>query len=212
MSTKRVKLSVFAKQQGISYITAYRHWNLGNIEGTQLPSGSILVSDWVDQNVKETNTAGQPTAIIYSRVSFSNQKQQLQQQTQTITQFAEERNYDIIDTVEEISAGFSDHRMKLLSILYRTDWNILIVQDRDTFIKFGFPYIEAVLRRNGQEIVCYNDYNNFSDENTDTLTTNRTGEQELITLIQKTKNLMKTLIGIGSTKSTIEKSINNILN
>jgi predicted site-specific integrase-resolvase len=207
MAIKRKKLAEFAREQGVAYITAYRHWQLGNIEGTQLPTGSILVSDWIDKSSINKEALN---AIIYSRVTSSNKKQRLKEQTSSLTAFAEEKGYTIVDIVEEVAPGFSDHRTKLLSVLYRNDWNVLLIEDRNTFMKFSFPYIEALLRKNHQEIISLSDF--VETEGADELTSvPLSGEQELINLITKTRGVLKTLIGMGSTKQSIETPINSLL-
>jgi putative resolvase len=41
-----IKLSKWAKQQGISYSTAWRHWKRGLIKGAiQLDTGTIMVEE-----------------------------------------------------------------------------------------------------------------------------------------------------------------------
>ena len=47
-----IKLSKYAKQNGISYMTAYRHFHLGYLKGKQLISGTILIYEDSDNNVK----------------------------------------------------------------------------------------------------------------------------------------------------------------
>ncbi len=208
MGSKRVKLSVFAKDQGISYITAYRHWQQGNIEGVQLPSGSILVSDWkegVDFAAETTN------AIVYARVSDAGQKTRLKNQVTKLTEFAESKNYTVIETVEEVALGFSDHRTKLLSVLYRPDWDVLVVENRDAFMKFGFPYVEALLRKNQQEIIVLSDYDEESLPNRNPAMVQLSGEQNLIQLVQRTRAAMKNLIGMGSVKQNIENPIQGLI-
>jgi len=206
MAKNRIKLSQFAKEQGMAYITIYKHWQAGNIEGIQLPSGTILVSGWVEQ---EAGKDEKELAIIYSRVSSNNQKVKLKRQTGDLTNFAHERGYEVIDTIEEVGTAFSDHRTKLLSILHRTDWNVLIVEDIDTLVKFSFPYLEVVLRRNGQEVVAMND--SGEEHNPEDHIIAGTGEQELIALITRTRALMKNLLGVGNAKQSIEKNILGLL-
>ena len=58
-----MKVSQYAKQQGISYSTALRWWHQGVIRGYQAPSGTIIVE-----------TEGKQAALvervpIYARVS-----------------------------------------------------------------------------------------------------------------------------------------------
>lgn len=206
MATQRKKLSVFAKEQGIAYITAYRHWQLGNIEGKQLPSGSILVSDWKDKDIQISDSLN---VVIYARVPFSTQNQELKAQVTLLKSFAESKGYEIIDVVEEVGLGFSDHRTKFLSLLYRTDWNAMLVVDKERFASFGFPYIEALLRRQQQEIIVMDELAPSGD--VDITNVPLTQEQQLITLVQRTRGALKTLIGMGSVKSAIETSINALL-
>jgi len=40
-----MKLSEFARKEGISYITAYRWWKKGYLNGKQVPSGTILIDE-----------------------------------------------------------------------------------------------------------------------------------------------------------------------
>lgn len=207
MATQRKKLSVFAEEQGIAYITAYRHWKQGHIEGTQLRSGSILVTGWKDDSLEVQDSSD---VIIYARVTSTNQNKELKEQVARLTAYAEERGFNVIDVVEEIGFGFSDHRTKLLSLLYRTDWNGLLVEDREKFASFGFTYFEALLRRNFQEIFVLNELAPSAAKQ-DIETTPITAEQYLINLIQRTRGVMKTMIGLGSVKSAVEQSINGLL-
>jgi predicted site-specific integrase-resolvase len=40
-----MKLSAFAKNEGIAYLTAYRWWRLGYLNGKQAASGTILIDE-----------------------------------------------------------------------------------------------------------------------------------------------------------------------
>jgi putative resolvase len=67
-----MKLSQYAKQQGISYSTALRWWHQGAIRGYQAPSGTIIVE-----------TEGKPRApeervAIYARVSAPEPRENLE--------------------------------------------------------------------------------------------------------------------------------------
>lgn len=205
MGKNRIKLSKFAKEQGMAYITVYKHWQAGNIEGIQLPGGTILVSGWKDQSEAE---AEKDLAIIYSRVSTNNQKIKLKNQTAELTNFALEAGYEIVDTIEEVGAAFSDRRTKFLSILHREDWDVLIVEDLSSLMKFGFPYLEVLLRNNGKEVIALNQINT-EDEVVDDFI-DASGEQELIALVNKVRALTKSLIGVGHQKLGIEKSIDSL--
>ncbi len=61
--TLGMKLSQYAKQQGISYSTALRWFHDGVVKGYQAPSGTIIV---VEENRPATV---QERVAIYARVS-----------------------------------------------------------------------------------------------------------------------------------------------
>ena len=52
-----MKLSRYAKNNSITYLTAYRHWRQGLIKGRQLASGTIVVEETPDINVENSNCA-----------------------------------------------------------------------------------------------------------------------------------------------------------
>ena len=69
-----MKLSQYAKQQGISYSTALRWWHQGVIRGYQAPSGTIIVET-------ESQQARAPErVVIYARVSSTEHKENLERQ------------------------------------------------------------------------------------------------------------------------------------
>lgn len=205
MAQKRMKLSQFAKNQGMAYITAYRHWQADNIEGIQLPGGTILVSGWKDS---QPEAEAKELAIIYSRVSSNNQKLRLKNQTAELVNFAHNQGYEVIETVEEVGAGFSDKRTKLLSILHRTDWSILIVEEVGSLMKFSYPYLEVLLKQSGREVVFMKDMLEEAPVAGDAIDAN--GELELIILIKRVRDLTRSLLGVGGQKAGIERVIESL--
>jgi putative resolvase len=67
-----MKLSQYAKQQGMSYSTALRWWHQGVIRGYQAPSGTIIVEAETKPLAREERVA------IYARVSSSEHKENLE--------------------------------------------------------------------------------------------------------------------------------------
>jgi predicted site-specific integrase-resolvase len=207
MAQKRIKLSQFAKEQDIAYATAYRHWQAGHIKGIQLPGGTILVEGWSDDGVNENRE--KQLAIIYSRVNSVNKKAELKTRTAELTNFALEQGYEIIDVIEEIGSGFSDRRTKLLNILHRTDWDVLVAENEGQLFKFGFPYIEVLLKQNGREI----QFISGEDEDADTLgNIEINAEFELVSLFRRVKEFIKPIVGHQSSKRTIDQHIESLLN
>ena len=69
-----MKLSDYAKDKGITYLTAFRHWQKGYIKGEQLPSGTIIVH--TEKTVFPVAFA-EHQAVLYARVSSSENKTHL---------------------------------------------------------------------------------------------------------------------------------------
>jgi putative resolvase len=71
-----MKLSAYAKQQGISYQTAWRMWQRGELPARQLPSGTVIV------NVLPAPQAARPQKVaVYARVSSAENRKNLETDT-----------------------------------------------------------------------------------------------------------------------------------
>lgn len=208
MAKNRIKLSKFAEEQNIAYITAYRHWQKGNIDGMQIPGGTILVTGWKQE--EETKDSEKELAIVYSRVSSNNQKLKLKTQTAHMVKFGEEQGYKVVDTVEEIGSSFSDRRPKLMSILYRNDWNVLIVESNSSLMKFGYPYFEALLKKEGKKIISHQAETETETSILEGSKAENSGELEIVILVTAMRELMKPLIGVGGQKQRIENFIGKL--
>jgi predicted site-specific integrase-resolvase len=192
VNKERKKLSDFARDQGMAYISVYKLWRNGHIEGVQLPSGTILVSGWKKKSShQETNRA-----IIYVRIPTVKQKSLLNEQVKTLTEYSERKGYKVLEIIEEVGYGFVGDRQKLLEILSRTDWDVLVVDNKEIPIKFGFDYLNASLEASGRMI----DYKTNLDSS---------AEKTLISLFSNMNHLLKSLIGIGQ-KRQMEAAIDRI--
>ena len=83
-----MKLSQYAKQQGISYRTALRWFRSGTLQGYQAPSGTIIVIE------HERANAAQKVAI-YARVSSAEHKANLERQAERLSQYCEVKGYQV---------------------------------------------------------------------------------------------------------------------
>ena len=121
-----MKLSQYAKQQGMSYRTALRWFRDGTIEGYQAPSGTIIVTEQEPvQNVSEK-------VAIYARVSSLEHRENLEnEQAERLSQYCSVRGYQVALVVKEIASGVNDSRPKLLSLLKDTSITRVVVEHRD---------------------------------------------------------------------------------
>ncbi len=96
-----MKLSVWAKKQGISYRTAWRWFKAGKLPALveQTPTGTILIKE----------TAVDPNqAAIYARVSSYDQKSDLDRQVCRLLMFANSQKWVVGKTVVEIGRHSTD--------------------------------------------------------------------------------------------------------
>lgn len=152
-----MKLSQYAKQQGISYRTALRWFRDGTIQGYQAPSGTIIVME------REPVQTVQKVAI-YARVSSSEQREHLERQAERLSQYCTVRGYQVALVVKEIASGVNDSRPKLLSILKDTTITRVVVEHRDRLTRFGFHYIDTLFSAQGRVIEVVNPAQNDTEE------------------------------------------------
>lgn len=140
-----MKLSDWARQQGISYITAWRWFKAGilPVPARQLPTGTILV----EVPPPEGRT------VLYARVSSADQKADLQRQVERLVAFAREQGWTDFRVVTEIGPGLNGKRKRLLRVLREPTIRRIVVERRDRLARFGFEMLEAALKGAGKEIV-----------------------------------------------------------
>lgn len=143
-----MKLSVWARQQGISYKTAWRLWRAGQlpVAAVQMPSGTVIVHA---EPVALPSSVG---VALYARVSSADQKQDLETQLDRLRAYAKDKGLAVAEEIAEVGSGLNGRRRKLLKVLRRPDIGILLVEHRDRLARFGFEYLQAALAAQGREI------------------------------------------------------------
>ncbi|WP_057392380.1 IS607 family transposase [Pseudomonas aeruginosa] len=141
-----MKLSVWAKSQGISYKTAWRMWKDGRlpVPAEQMATGTVIV------HAEPNKVSG---AALYARVSSADQKSDLDRQLARLTEFAVSQNLPVVDAVKEVGSGLNDHRKGMIKLLRNTAAQTIVVEHRDRLTRFGFEYVEAALAAQGRRIV-----------------------------------------------------------
>jgi predicted site-specific integrase-resolvase len=155
-----VKLSDWAEKQGIDYMTAWRWFKQGKmpVKAIQTPSGTILVED----NKAGTLKPFKSTAI-YSRVSSHDQKKDLDAQVARLSIYAANNGLIVTQVLTEIGSGLNGKRKKLLTVLADQSIDIILVEHKDRLTRFGFEYIETLLKSQSRRVVVA-DENEVSDD------------------------------------------------
>ncbi len=141
-----MKLSVWAKQQGITYKTAWRMWNDGRlpVPAHQLPTGTVIL------DVPEQASIG---VALYARVSSADQKADLDRQLARLSEYAAKQRLVVVDAVKEVGSGLNGHRRDMIRLLRNPQVNAIVVEHRDRLMRFGIEYVEAALAAQGRRLI-----------------------------------------------------------
>ena len=151
-----MKLSKWAKQNGISYLTAYRWAKSGKLDGVKImPTGTILIDE------KQTETNNINNIVVYARVSNNNRRKELDYQVNRIVEFANSRGLIVNKIYKEVASGMNDNRTNFWKMLDSNPTTI-IIENKDRLTRFGFNYIEKLSKKLNIEIIVMN--NNQTDE------------------------------------------------
>ena len=146
-----MKLSKWAKKMGISYRRAWQMFKDGKIpEVKQLPTGTIVVLE------EEKDALPKDTVAIYARVSSHENKDNLERQVERLKEYAMARGWKIIYVVKEIGSGVNDARPKLIGLLKKKNYSILLVEHKDRLTRFGFNYLKLLTENQGKTIEVVN--------------------------------------------------------
>ena len=158
-----MKISAWAKKQGICYATALRWFHAGKmpagVKAIQLETDTVLVED------SPTSIEYQEKVVIYCRVSNQSRKAELEYQVKRCEDFCIANGWAINKTYKEVASGMNDNRKQFWKML-DTKPTKIIIENKDRFTRFGFNYLERLLKEQGCDIVVIN--------------TSETDEQDLI--------------------------------
>jgi predicted site-specific integrase-resolvase len=186
------KLSDYAKKFNVTYRTAWNRFNRGQIKDAYVDeTGHVCIPvPTIDNNVVFK------TAALYARVSNNDAKENLERQLERLSGFAATNGFMVKVSVKEIGSGLNDNRSKLISLLNNDDWNYLIVENKDRLTRFGFNYLNCLLKKMNKEIIVIND---IEDKKQDLI-------QDLVSIIysfsariyglRKAKNKQKEIIDL----------------
>lgn len=152
VSSSDMKLSAWARQNGVHYQTAYRWFRRGTlpVPARKLESGTILVDD--------PRSDGNPAGVaLYARVSGHDQRQDLDRQLARLAEHATAKGLAITHTVSEVGSGVNGARPKLRRLLADPTVTIIVVAHKDRLMRFGASYLESALAASGRRIEVVTD-------------------------------------------------------
>ena len=144
-----MKLSAWAKQQGITYKTAHRMFKAGNlpVKSEQFLTGTIIVHPEIPVVQR---------VVLYGRVSSTDQKDDLFRQMDRLRTFAATKGWQVADEITDIGSGLNGHRKGILKLLSDQTATFIVVEHRDRLARFGAEMIAATLEATGRQLIVVN--------------------------------------------------------
>ena len=155
-----MKLSDYAKQQGVRYETAWRWFRDGKIKGHRVGKHTVMIDEGQAAPAAPTHQK----VAIYARVSSAEQRDNLEQQAERLVAYGTAKGYQITKVVKEIGSGVNDARPKFLALLEDPSIGILIIEHQDRATRFGFRYIESLFRVQGRLLEVVNQGENDQED------------------------------------------------
>jgi predicted site-specific integrase-resolvase len=144
-----MKLTDWAKKQGVCYRSAWNYFHAGKIPGAyRLLSGAIIVPDDIPSK--------QEYVVTYARVSSSENKDNLESQSKRLIDFCNAKGWQTTQNIQEIGSGLNDQRQKLEKVLVEGNATKLVVEHKDRLCRFGYNYIKILCEKNNCELIVIN--------------------------------------------------------
>ena len=151
-----LKSSEFCGVVGISYRTFKRWVSEGRIRVVRTPTGRIRVPySEVVKILGGKPIEGEIRAVIYARVSSSDQKSDLERQIQYLTQYCSSKGYRVVGVLSDIASGLKTDRrglLKLFDYVVNRQVDVVVVTYGDRLTRFGFEYLEYFFNKYGVRI------------------------------------------------------------
>jgi excisionase family DNA binding protein len=144
------------RRLGISYSTLSRWVREGRIRAIRTAGGVFRIPESEVRRIAEGLPISKVVrAVIYARVSSSDQKSDLERQVEYLTQYCSSKGYRVTDVLSDIASGLKTDRkglLKLFNYVINRQVDVIVVTYRDRLTRFGFEYLEHFFKQFGVRI------------------------------------------------------------
>jgi len=138
---------------GVSYSTLARWVREGRIRAIRTAGGKYRVPESEVRRIAEgLPISKEIRAIIYARVSSSDQKSDLERQIQYLTEYCASKGYRVVNVLSDVASGLKTDRkglLKLFNYVVNRQVDVVVVTYRDRLTRFGFDYLEYFFKQYG---------------------------------------------------------------
>jgi len=144
------------RRLGISYSTLSRWVREGRIRAIRTAGGKFRVPESEVRRIAEgLPISREVRAVIYARVSSSEQRSDLERQIQYLTEYCASKGYKVIDVLSDVASGLKTDRRglsKLFEYVVNRQVDVVVVTYRNRLTRFGFEYLEYFFSQYGVRI------------------------------------------------------------
>lgn len=111
------------------------------------------IEDFLLDGIQTTKT--NKDVFVYCRVSTKKQADSgnLQRQKERLTEYCNEKGYNILHIYEEVASGLNDNRRELTKMFKRIEEaQCIVVEYTERLARFGFNYLKQFAKYNGVDI------------------------------------------------------------
>lgn len=157
----KVKISTYAKMQGVTYRTIWNWCQAGKIQFERAQTGTyfiILPEDNTKRPLLDSKVA------IYCRVSSAENKSNLESQKNRCLNFCAAKGLKVDKVVTEIGSGLNDNRKLLKNLINDDSITTIVVEHKDRLARFGTGLIEDLLKKQNRSIMVINEADNQEED------------------------------------------------
>jgi len=140
---------------GISYRTLLRWIDQGKIKAVKTEGGIYRIPYSEVERILKNKITNEVRAVIYARVSSSDQKSDLDRQIEYLTNYCLAKGYKVVDTLSDISSGLNTKRknlLKLFQLVKEGKVDVVVITYKDRLTRFGFEYLEYFFQQFGVRV------------------------------------------------------------
>lgn len=141
----------FCEIVGISYQTFKKWVREGKVCVVRLQSGRLRVPySEVVRILGGKPSVREIRAVIYARVSSSDQKSDLERQIEYLAQYCSAKGYRVVGVISDVASGLKTNRrglLKLFNYVVNRQVDVVVITYKDRLTRFGFEYLEYFFKQ-----------------------------------------------------------------
>ncbi|QAT38850.1 IS607 family transposase [Clostridium sp. JN-9] len=156
--SKNYKPKEFAELLNVSVLTLQRWDNAGKLKAFRTPTNRRFYTYEQYKEFMGITSSGKKV-VIYTRVSTSNQKDDLKNQVTFLKQYANAKGIIVDEVIEDYGSGLNYNRKKwnkLIDECMTSEISTIMITNKDRFVRFGFEWFEGFLGKFNVKIIVVN--------------------------------------------------------